>query len=364
MISFLFYSLVSTGAAPSVLPAELDYFDPAQRSHALGPLIESLGEGSDFQELHSFLVYRHGKVVAEQYYSGNADYIDFPGGLERIAIADRKQWSASDPHYVASVNKSVTALLTGIWLSEQGRTTKQTLAPLLPEYQAYFSGSKKSALSVHHILSMQTGFSWDEWDGDDLVQLWRSNDFASFLLSQENSGPGREWRYNSAALNLLFEAIQGTLPIPLDEWATRRLYHPMGITDFEWGRQPNGVAEASARLFLLPRDMLKLGVLILQEGYWEGKQLVPSLWIRQMCSVQAEGPAGFYGYGIWLREINGIPVCTAEGDGGQYIHVIAEKELVVVMTQGNYLQWPLYREQSDTILRRLLEALEGPAPDS
>lgn len=364
MISFIFCTLVSASAAPLVLPAESNSLSAADRPSPLEYFAESLGESGEFREVHSLLVYQRGELLVESYFVGNTDYIDFPGGVKRIAVQDRKQWSASDPHYVASVNKSVTAMLTGIWLNEQGRTTKQTLAPLLPEYQAYFSDPSKAELSVHHVLSMQTGFLWDEWDGDDLVQLWRSKDFATFLLQRENRGPGKEWRYNSAALNLLFEAIQGTLSIPLDEWAARRLYHPMGITDFEWEVQPNGVAEASARLHLRPRDMLKLGVLLLQNGRWEGEQVVPSQWIQEMCSVQAEGPAGSYGYGIWPRTLNGLSVCTAEGDGGQYIHVVAEKELVVVMTQGNYLQWPLYREQSDAILRRLLEVQESLAPDS
>nr|WP_010130641.1 serine hydrolase [Microbulbifer agarilyticus] len=370
MISFLIGSLVTAsvgplvpaadplpigdGAAPYALEHPVEY--PGE--NLFEELVEYLGASGEYQEVHSLLVFRGGEVLAERYFAGNADYIDFLGGVKRVAVPNQKQWRASDLHYVASVNKSVTALLTGIWLHEQGRTATQTMAPLLPRYRSYFSDPAKAALTVHDILSMQSGFRWDEWNDDDLVRLWQTDNFADFLLARANHGPGKKWRYNSAAPNLLYEAIQETLSVPLQLWAEQRLYRPLGITEFHWGRQPNGIAEASARLSLLPRDMLNLGVLILQRGRWKGQQVVPPRWIQQMCSVQAEGPSGAYGYGIWPRNFNGLSVCTAEGDGGQYIHVIEEKEMVVVMTQGNYLQWPLYRNQSDEILQRLLEALD------
>ncbi|GAB2526773.1 serine hydrolase domain-containing protein [Microbulbifer agarilyticus] len=363
MISFLFCSLVSAGAGLSVPPSAPVPLEPVSKYEELRKFIGGVGESGEYQEIHSLLVYHYGRMVGEKYFFGNADYIDFSDGVKRISVPDRKQWLESDPHYVASINKSITALVTGIWLEEQGRDVSQALAPLLPRYKNYFSDPQKSEISVHHVLSMQAGFLWDEWDSDDLINLWKSKDFATYLLEKENYGPGKEWRYNSAVLNLLYEAIQGTLSEPLDQWAEQRLYRPLGITNFYWDVQPNGIAEASARLSLLPRDMMKLGVLILQRGQWEGEQIVPSLWIQQMCSIQAKGSAGSYGYGIWPRKLSGYSVCTAEGDGGQYIYVIEEKELVVVMTQGNYLQWPLYRHQSENILFRLLELLDSPKPD-
>jgi CubicO group peptidase (beta-lactamase class C family) len=80
-----------------------------------------------------------------------------------------------------------------------------------------------------------------------------------------------------------------------------------------------------------------------------------------MCTQQGGERAAPYGYGVWLRQIESENACVAEGDGGQYIYVVPGRDLVVVMTQGNYLEWPLYRDQSEAIMRELLRALPEPA---
>ena len=150
------------------------------------------------------------------------------------------------------------------------------------------------------------------------------------------------------------QLLQQQLKQSLQSWAKQQLFDKLGFGCYRWETQPDGVLEGSARLWLRPRDMLKLGVLYLQQGQWQGEQLLPAGWVHQMTSRQATSPAGDYGYYFWLRQQDGVSYYTAEGDGGQYIAVFPSLDMVLVLTQGNYLQWPLYKAQADRIIRQVL----------
>jgi CubicO group peptidase (beta-lactamase class C family) len=307
-----------------------------------------------YQQVHSMLLYKSGALVLELYQPGNNDFINFEQGIKRVKGPQHFVWSADEPHYVASVTKAVTATLTGIALQQTGLTVKATLAQLLPEHPAIKADPIKGSVSLHHLLSMQAGFEWNEWNSNDLVKLWQQPDFVDYLLQQPNSGPGQRWAYNSALPNMLLNLLQRQLKQPLQPWAKQHLFDALGFSAYRWQTQPDGVAEGSARLWLRPRDMLKLGILFLQQGQWQGKQLLPLGWVQQMISRQATTSAGNYGYYVWLRQINGVSYYTAEGDGGQYIAVFPSLEMVLVLTQGNYLQWPLYTSQAERIIQQLI----------
>ena len=324
----------------------------------LDALVSHLGSthaAKRYKEVHSLIVHAKGQTLAEAYFLGNTDTIDFEGGIKRVT-GTPKQWGPEDKHYVASVTKGVTALLTGIALAQLDLQATTPVAGLFPENSVFQHQRWSSALTIEHLLTMQAGFEWDEWTGDDLIQLWQSPNFTSYLLSKENTGVGLRWRYNSALPNLLLKGLQNRLNVSLDTWADQYFFRPLGIVDYQWARQPDGTAEGSARLHLRPQDMLKIGLLVLNEGRAGEIQLVPQAWIRQMKAVQVEGSAGQYGYFVWPRKIAGHEYVAFEGDGGQYINVFPKLQLVIVMTQGNYLQWPLYREQAEAMMAEFLLA--------
>ncbi|RVT41380.1 class C beta-lactamase-related serine hydrolase [Rheinheimera sediminis] len=309
---------------------------------------------SGYQQVHSLLLYKSGALVLEHYQKGNNDFINFEQGIKVVKGAQDFRWSADKPHYVASVTKAVTATLTGIALQQTGLTIDATLAQLLPQNAVIKSDPLKASISLHQLLSMQAGFVWDEWTGQDLVTLWQQQSFVDYLLQQPNTGPGKSWAYNSALPNLVLTLLQQQLKQPLQPWAKQQLFDKLGFTQYRWDTQPDGVPEGSARLWLTPRDMLKLGMLYLQQGQWQGQQLLPVGWVQQMTSPQAKSPAGDYGYYFWLRQQAGVCYFTAEGDGGQYIAVLPGLDMVMVLTQGNYLQWSVYKAQADRIIRQLI----------
>jgi CubicO group peptidase (beta-lactamase class C family) len=306
-----------------------------------------------FQDLHSLLVFKDGELLLEEYFEGNDDYIDFENGIQRINRPS-VQWGRDKKHYIASINKSLTANLTGIALQQLQMVVHQTLAPSLPAYQAFFEDPEKAAITWQDMLTMQAGFVWDEWEADDLEQLWKSSDFTQFLLSKDSNGPQSEWRYNSAVPNVILHALENLLEEPVREWAHREFYQPLGITDYLWESQPGGYPEGSARMFMRPRDMLKIGITWLNGGVWQGRQVIPASWVEAMMTKQTSSPAGDYSYFSWLRELNGVSYFSADGDGGQYINVLPEHNLVIVMTAGNYSQWLLYKNQVDDMMANYL----------
>lgn len=312
-----------------------------------------------YNELHSLLVYKDGLLVMEEYFHGNNDTIDFENNVTVDKRPDPVQWGRNDPHYVASVNKALTSTVVGIALDQQGLSVTDHIAPYLPEYEAHFSDANKAALNFEHCLTMTAGFQWDEWGSNDLSLLWQSNDFGDFVLQRNNMGSESEWRYNSALPNLLLKAVDNMVDGGVRSWAHEHFYEKLGITNYRWQSQPDGYPEGAARMYIRPRDMLKVGITYLNDGMWAGEQVIPKEWVAQCMQVKNQTASGDYSYYFWLREINGVQYLSADGDGGNYINIFPEQNMVIVMTQGLYLKWPSYVNQANNIMGQyILPAIE------
>jgi CubicO group peptidase (beta-lactamase class C family) len=326
-------------------------------------MLKTVHPSNGYQELHSLLIYKEGNLVVEEYYTGNNDYIDFEGGIiRRSGTPSQLQWNRTHKHYLASVNKSLTSTLTGIALNQYEKTTATPIATLLPDYAVYFSDSNKAALNLHHMLTMQLGFTWDEWGRNDLTLLWQSDDFTDFLLSRNNNGPQSAWVYNSASPNMLLRGLDHLVEGSIRDWADTHFYSKLGITDYDWQSQPDGYPEGGARMYMRPRDMLKIGVTYLNNGVWNDEQIIPTNWVDKVSQVQASSGAGDYSYFFWIRQLLDSTYISADGDGGQYINIFPAENMVIVITQGNYLQWPLYVNQANAMMKDyILPAILTPA---
>ena len=307
-------------------------------------------ESQGYRQVHSLLIYKDGNLILEEYNIGNDDFIRFEDNITRDSSRPAKQWTRTDRHYIASVNKALTSTVTGIALAEYGLYVDDKISGLLHEKSNYFAEPNKAALSMHHMLNMQLGFTWDEWSSNDLALLWKSGDFTEFLLSRDNAGPGATWVYNSASPNMLLKALDNVVDGGIRDWAHANFYSKLGITDYEWISQPGGIPEGAARMHMRPRDMLKVGITYLNNGVWNNEQIVPENWVERVSNVQVATSSGDYSNFFWHRTINGVSYISADGDGGQYINIFPEENMVIVMTQGNYLEWPLYVHQADNMM--------------
>lgn len=271
------------------------------------------------QHVRSVLIIRNGYIVHESYY--NPAY-----GVDQIVN-------------IYSCTKSVSSALIGIAI-EEGHITgvNETMVDLFANRTIANLDSRKQAITLQHLLTMQSGIAWDEWPygpTSSFTYMVDSADWVQYVLDRPmRDDPGTVWDYNSGGSHLLSQIINQTVGNSTRAFAEDRLFSPLGITNYQWDEDPQGVVFGAAWLHLRPRDMAKFGFLYLNNGTWDGDQLIPTAWVNESTSLygwpytQSE-PYG-YGYQWWLNlEINGY---LAIGYNGQQINVVPEHNLVVVFT--------------------------------
>lgn len=272
---------------------------------------QHVARSRDFRNATSLLVVRNGAVVAEAYFGG----------------ADR-----DTRHDTRSVTKSVTSLVLGIAIADgKIRDVRQPLSDFYPEHLGSGVDARKRAITLEDLLTMRSGLRWNEHaHGDrDPLGMYRSMNSIPYVLHFPASEmPGRVFRYSTGNSQLLAGAIRrGTGKTPF-ELARERIFEPLGIIGAQWATHADGNSYGGVRLRLTSRDMAKLGQLTLQNGAWNGRQLVPAEWITASTRPHSASTYGSYGYHWWVRP-DGY---TAQGFGGQYIYVIPAHRLVIVLT--------------------------------
>jgi CubicO group peptidase (beta-lactamase class C family) len=303
--------------------------------------------------IHAVLVVRRGQLAFEQYFTGPDERWAAPLGTVAHGI-DVK-------HDVRSISKSVTSLLLGIALDR--KLIKSIDEPVFTFYpnHAALRTPEKARITLRHLLTMSSGFAWNEIipytnPKNSEVRMLRAPDPYRYVLEQPlDEVPGAWFNYGAASPMLLAGAIQKASGKRLLDFAREALFAPLGITDVEWVDMPNGEVAAASGLRLRPRDLAKLGQLILQNGRWNGQQVVSEEWIRQSTTPQIEATDFLmYGYQWWLghslidkRDVTWI---AGLGLGGQRLFVVPSLELVVVINAGYYnspvqrwLPWRIFR---------------------
>jgi CubicO group peptidase (beta-lactamase class C family) len=262
---------------------------------------------------YSLLVGRRGKIAFERYYH------DFDHGTR---------------FEVRSVTKSVLSLVIGCLIADGSLSLTDTLRDLMPEDLPASGSPQVGDITIAHLLSMTAGFAWD--DLADFMHLVTSDDWVATVLSRPLiAEPGTVFTYNSGCSQVLSAIVRARTGHHVADLAAERLFRPLGIVAGEWPADPQGHSIGGFGLQLCSRDMLKLGLLVLQDGQWEGQQLVPGDFLRAATSRQNDG--GFpeetpYGYHWWTTQIGGHHASFAAGYGGQYICVVRDLDLVIVTT--------------------------------
>lgn len=311
--------------------------------------------------VHGIVVVRHGALVFERYFSGQDD----PFGRNPTPVA----FNADTPHGAYSVTKTVTALLVGI-AHDRGLLPNLD-APVidyLPGYDDLRSEQLKR-ITLRHVLTMSTGFAWNEKvpftnPENTTVAAFRSGDPYRYLLTRPFAyEPGSTWQYNSIAPGLLIAAIRKTSGKSADDFAREALFKPLGISSHEWEHLPNGDPAGGFGLSLRPRDLAKIGQVMLEKGVWKGKRIVSAAWIAEMTKPYFAIENRTYGYQNWQdqAQIGGKTVewSAAYGFGGQRIFVVPSADLVVVITTGNYRSDPQETVPQELLTRFILPAVIG-----
>jgi CubicO group peptidase (beta-lactamase class C family) len=291
----------------------------------LGDLALRIRRG-EFGRITSVLIARRGRLAFEEYFNG---------------------WSAERPHTMQSVTKSVVSLLTGIAAGSGRLSIGDPVTRFFPNYEpiANFDGLK-AAMTLRDLLTMRTGLDWSEdpYAGSPLQRLNDCRcDWLRFVLDwRMREAPGTRWEYVSGGVIVLGGIVGVASGMRLDQFASAQLFDPLGAASASWvAGLPDGLPHGGGGLFLRPRDAAKLGQLVVDQGRWQGRQVVDSSWIQQSTQRVERGlrvwagHAFDYGYLWWLTTDGVDDIITASGAGGQWIFAVPRRQLVVVATGDN-----------------------------
>jgi CubicO group peptidase (beta-lactamase class C family) len=279
-----------------------------------------------YLNVHSILIIKGGKLVFEEYFY---DY-------GRDSLQEQR-----------SATKSAVSALTGIAIHKGYiKSVNEKVLLYFPEYHFDNNSELKQRITVQDLLSNQSGLNYDEaYDkavGNENTMSY-TDDWIKYTLDLPMlDTPGTKGRYASGNPITMARIIEKTTNMPLHDFAVKNLYGPMGITNFKWNFTPDKRgAENYGEVFLRPRDMAKFGLLYLNNGVWDGKQIVPAEWVKKSTSKHSVVQGVDYGYLWWLKYLDadgGVRYNSfaAQGNGGQKIFVFKQQQLVVVVTGGNY----------------------------
>jgi CubicO group peptidase (beta-lactamase class C family) len=302
---------------------------------AIGSHLEQLREANP----HGVVIIRHGVLVHEDYFTGEDRRWPQQHWKQPLPIMPH---DAGTKHDVQSVTKSVVALLVGIALDRGLIKTVDT--PVLSFFPGYadLGGADRDRITLRDLLTMTSGLKWPtEPYLDTARRMDAATDPYRFVLEQPMAAtPGTRWQYNNGSTEVVGGILQKATGHPLDQFVKEALFDPLEITDWEWGRMASGNPGASWGLRLRPRDLAKIGQLILDHGSWHGRQIMSAAWIKEMTEPRIVNPTNSYGYFWWLgrSSVNGrdIDLISAIGWGGQYLDIVPSLDLVVVVTTGVY----------------------------
>ncbi len=292
----------------------------------------------EYPHIHSILIAHQGKLIFEEYFPGYT----FTG-----------EWTEFDhttPHTLQSVTKSLTSLVFGVAV-DRGHIENidSSVLTWYPEYDGP-DRVEKEAITIRHLLTMQSGLEWNEWSRsyfsrfNDLNRFYRSNDPFDYLLKKTLvDEPGTTFSYNSASTNLLADTFYRITGQYFDEYAEQYFFKPLEINDIQWETGFPDMVITAGGLMLRPRDLLRIGQLILQNGIWEDTQIVSQEWLKQTFSPSAFVDESWDYSFLWVlpriihpKSQNVLEPYLAGGFGGQYLIVYPEQNFVIVMTGGNY----------------------------
>jgi CubicO group peptidase (beta-lactamase class C family) len=337
--ALLSVSSVEVPAAPadwvSVAPEDAGF------APDLADQLDRAVQNGRLRNLHAVVVARGGKLVLERYYAGPDERWGEPLGT--MAFGPEVK------HDLRSVSKSIVGLLYGIALAE-GRVPApdQPLVDHFP-YPDLAADPARRRMRIAHALSMTLGLEWDETlpytdPRNSEIAMEMAPDRYRFVLERPIvAEPGSRWVYNGGATALLAHLIAEGTGGQLHDYAREKLFAPLGITDTEWVLGTNGEPAAASGLRMRPRDLARIGQLVLDQGRAGDRQLVPAAWLDASFEPRVPADAELaYGYQWWLwpreRSADGRRWMAGFGNGGQRLTIMPHLDLVLVVMAGNYNQ--------------------------
>lgn len=276
---------------------------------------------------HSVLISKEGKLVFESYFDGH---------------------NANIPHDLRSASKSISSAVIGIAIDEGIiESVDETLYSFIPKEYQHAKDDLKAKIRIKDLLTMSSGMDVNNLASEDYYQnpsnpnSWLQTVLEAPMVNE----PGTYFDYGSANPFLLGVCLNERLDMPMETYMHEKLFAPLGITNYiNQTDDTERVPYFGGGMLLTSRDLLKFGQLLLNQGQWNGKQVISAAWVTESFGkygrLQDTRDKNEYGYLWWhdSYEVNGKPIAAIEarGAGGQFIFILPELEAVVVITSGNF----------------------------
>jgi CubicO group peptidase (beta-lactamase class C family) len=309
ILSLILASVVCSGSLMAQTTA-LPRSSPEEQgvsSAAIREFIETADQQVD--SMHSFVLVRHGHVVAEAWWSPEA---------------------ADKPHILWSLSKSFTSTAVGMAVAEGMLSVDDPLLKFFPDETPAKPSTNLRAMRVRDLLTMNAGHQ-DELNWRE-AEHWAK----AFLAHPVPHQPGTHFRYNTPATYMLSAIVQKVTGETVLDYLTPRLFQPLGIEKPIWETSPQGISIGGYGLYLRTEDIAKFGQLYLQKGKWQGKQLLPESWVEQATSKQVSNGSDpgndwdqGYGFQFWRCRHGAY---RGDGKDGQFCIVLPDQDAVVAIT--------------------------------
>jgi CubicO group peptidase (beta-lactamase class C family) len=338
----------SQGSAELVWPTrQWQTSTPEEQGMDSADLAKLVAYGAS-RSLDSLLIARHGRIVLDAYYA---------------------PYSAEIPHIVNSATKAVIGTLTAMAVKDGLLdSTDRPMLDFFANRSVADVDQRKKAITVQHLLDMTSGIDWREpTDGPPVTffEMQGSRDWTQFILDRPMSNtPGDIFNYNSGNPHLLSAILTKLTGMSAEDYAKARLFGPLGITDWKWRRDPQGISTGGNGLALLPRDMARIGYLYLRHGQWEDKTLVPPAFVERASRAMIDMNLKFepdFRYSNFFWALPKRNVYMAVGYHCQVIMVFPALDIVAVTTARDFYPFGVVTDYISGAVKS--ESALPPSPD-
>jgi len=297
-----------------------------------------------FRDITSIVVIKNEKLLLEEYFSKSG----------RDSLQDTR-----------SVGKSFASALMGIAIKEgYFKSENQLLKEFYDLKQFKNYSSAKDSITVKSLLTMSSGFDGNDSDENspgNEENMYPTENWVKFALdlpATENK-PGKTWNYFTAGVVLTGDILDKTVPAGLENYAEKKLFHPLGIIHYKWQFTPQQKPSLAGGLRMRTLDLAKFGQLYKNNGVWNGQKLIDRNWIRKSFSNYFMNDKDFEGYGyLFWRKVykvgnQNFEAYQSSGNGGNKIIVFTEIPVVIIITAKAYNR-PYAHAQSDKIVEDYL----------
>jgi CubicO group peptidase (beta-lactamase class C family) len=314
-----------------------------------------------YPNLEGLMITRNGKRIYENYFNG---------------------FGKDSLHDTRSAFKSVAGILIGIAI-DRGfiKNVDEKVYSFFPEYRPYGNwDTLKDSMTIENLLEMKSGFDCEEWNGgkDCEDEMQTKQDWIKFCLDLPlKNKPGTRWDYTSINAMLLGGIIAHASHMTVSDFADMYLFKPLGITKYRWTKDSMGHETTAGSFYVSSGDLNKIGQLVLSDGVFNGKRIVSKKWIRVMTEKRhkiedfsnvkisknsaAIPQPTYYAYTWYNEEVKtenfAYNIAFASGNGGQYIMVVRELNLVISFN-GNSYNSSKSKLPFDIMIKYILPALD------